>query len=365
VGLDVTAATWFPIETFAQTFRYEEAAVPSMVDVARVAQVSVSTVSHVVNGTRHVEPATRERVESAIREVGYRQDALARAMRRSQSDSIGLVVSDPSEPAFADMVHGVELAAAELGLTLLLATSGEDVDHERSAIDVLLARRVDGIIWARAAGSSDALLDELAAQKMPLVLMDRLHEDVPVDQVGVRNAEAMAELVGGLLAAGHRRVALVAGDLVVPTLRERHAGYLAAYDAHGGAADPALVVTGDVHVDEAAASVTRLLALPEQARPTAMVAASTVLAAGALAALEAADLRVPDDLAFATFDGFAYADLFTPRLTTVRQPAHEVGAQALRMLVERIADPAAAPRIVRLDPHIEYRDSTGPSGRDD
>jgi LacI family transcriptional regulator len=326
-----------------------------MVDVARTAGVSVSTVSHVVNGTRHVEPATRERVETAIRELGYRQDALARAMKRAQSDSIGLVVSDPAEPAFADMVRGVEQEAAKQGLTLLLAASGEDPDHERRAIEVLLARRVDGLILARASGSDDAVLDDLAREKMPVVLMDRLY-DVALDQVGVRNREAMAELIGGLLRAGHRSVVLVAGDLTVPTLRERHLGYLDALAAQGLSEQDARVLAGDVDLAGAREAVHALLA--GGPAPTAVVTSSTVLAAGALTALAEAGLHTPDDLAFATFDGFAYADLFQPHLTTVRQPAHEVGAQALRMLVERIADPAAAPRTVRLDPVIEHRRST-------
>src|SRR5829696_7457201 len=103
----------------------------TMVDVARIAQVSISTVSHVLNGTRNVEPATRERVVAAIEATGYRQDTLARAMRRSRTDSIGLVVSDAGEPAFAEMVHGVEDAAAERGLTLLLANSAEDSEREQ------------------------------------------------------------------------------------------------------------------------------------------------------------------------------------------------------------------------------------------
>lgn len=335
---------------------------PSMVDVARLAAVSVSTVSHVVNGTRHVEPATRERVESAIKELGYRQDALARAMKRARSDSVGLVVSDPAEPAFADMVHGVEKEAARHGLTLLLAASGEDPGQERRAIEVLLARRVDGLILARASGSDDAVLEELAREKMPVVLMDRLF-DVALDQVGVRNREAMAGLVGELLHAGHRSVTLVAGDLRVPTLRERHAGYLDALGAHGLTERDARVLTGDVDVPGARAAMRTVLDAGPP--PTAVVTSSTVLAAGALTALMEAGLRTPDHLAFATFDGFAYADLFQPHLTTVRQPAHEVGARALRMLVERIADPAAAPRTVRLDSVIEHRSSTSHGPRTD
>ena len=127
----------------------------TIVEVARLAGVSTSTVSHVLNGTRRVEPATRRRVLDAIAKTDYRQDALARAMRRSRTDSIGLVIPDGGEPAFAEMVNGVGTAAAAKGLTLLLATSGEDAEREITSVRTLLERRVDGLIVARAGSSSD------------------------------------------------------------------------------------------------------------------------------------------------------------------------------------------------------------------
>src|SRR5215207_294333 len=151
----------------------------TMVDVARLAGVSISTVSHVLNGTRNVEPATRQRVLTAIEKTGYRQDTLARAMRRSRTDSIGLVVSDAGEPAFAEMVHGVEDAAAERGLTLLLANSAENSEREQRAVRTLLDRRVDGLILARAADSSTSLMESLQNEKSPIILLDRLFGDLP------------------------------------------------------------------------------------------------------------------------------------------------------------------------------------------
>ena len=198
----------------------------TMVQVAQLAGVSISTVSHVLNGTRNVEPETRKRVESAIKQTGYRQDALARAMRRSRTDSIGLVLSDVGEPAFADMAHGVEHAAAERGLTLVLASSAEDTQRERNAVRTLLERRVDGLILARAAESDHALLLSLEAEKTPIVLLDRIFADLPFDQVGADNRESMRRLVAHLAGQGHRRMAVIAGDTRVPTLRERYEGFI-------------------------------------------------------------------------------------------------------------------------------------------
>lgn len=327
----------------------------TMVKVAKLAGVSISTVSHVLNGTRHVNDETRQRVLKAIEETSYRQDALARAMRRSRTDSIGLIVSDGGEPAFAEMIRGVEATAASQGITLLLANSAEDPDREARAVQTLLERRVDGIILARAAGSGPEALAEFASQDTPLVLMDRLSDD-PYDQVGVENRGPIRDLVEHLVSQGHRRILLVAGDTRVATLQERHDAFTEAMaDAGPGPSDQLTVIAAAPAETDAGIEAALSAAEP----PTALIACSTVLAAAALRQIQQRGLRMPEDIAFATFDGFAYADLFEPQLTTVRQPAFEVGATAAELLVKRIADKSAEHSVVRLTPTIEYRASTG------
>ncbi|KHK96578.1 LacI family transcriptional regulator [Microbacterium mangrovi] len=324
----------------------------TMVDVARIAGVSISTVSHVLNGTRNVEPATRKKVQSAIEQTGYRQDTLARAMRRSRTESIGLVVSDAGEPAFAEMVHGVENAAAERGLTLLLANSAEDADREQRAVRTLLDRRVDGLILARAAASPDSLLAGLRDDKAPIVLLDRLYRDLPFDQVGGENRDSMRQLVGHLTSRGHRRFAVIAGDLRVPTLQERLDGFFDGLrDAEVDPVDQLIVK------DSSLDALTHALGDPAS-RPTAVIACSTPLAVQGLTALEASGLSTPADVAFATFDGFAYPDLFSPRLTTVRQPAYDMGVAAVGLLADRLASPDSSPRTLRLRQALELREST-------
>lgn len=319
-------------------------------DVARVAGVSTSTVSHVLNETRPVEPATRARVVAAITETGYRQDALARALRRSRTDTIGLVVPDVGEPAFAGMIHGVEHAAAALDLGLLLASSGEGADREERAVQTLLNRRVDGLILARAVESHDALLTQLEQEKSPTVLLDRIYPSVALDQVGVDNRSATSELVTHLIEHGHRRLAIVAGDLRVPTLSERVAGV---HDAAGRMNQ--VVVLGGSDADSLRAEVEGVL---RRGTVTAVIASSTPLATIALDAMAAAGVRTPDDIAFATFDGFNQHPIFAPSLTTIRQPAFDIGAAAVRLLHARIEDAARSPQIERLKATIELRDST-------
>lgn len=328
----------------------------TIVDVAALAGVSTSTVSHVINETRHVEPGTRARVLAAVQSVGYRRDALARSLRRSRTDSIGLVVSDAGEPAFADMVHGVEEAAAQLGLSLLLANSAEDPARERIAVETLLDRRVDGLIVARAAGSGPDLLTRIREESKPLVLLDRL-ADLDVDQVGVDNAAAVAELVAHLTGKGHERILLVAGDLRVPSLRERFEGFRAALKSQGLGTPPGIMCEGTSTAAATLESVGSILRNPET-RPTAILACSTVLAAGALKAVQEANLPIPEAIAFATFDGFTYSDLFEPQITTVRQPAFELGETAVELLMNRINEPNSKTQTRRLNSTIEFRRST-------
>lgn len=326
----------------------------TMVDVARVAGVSISTVSHVLNGTRNVEPQTRSRVVAAIEQTGYRQDTLARAMRRSKTDSIGLVVSDAGEPAFAEMVHGVEQAAADRGLTLLLANSAEDSAREQRAVRTLLERRVDGLILACSAESTPQMLTALRQEKSPVVLLDRLYRDVPLDQVGADNRDAMRALLQHLAGQGHRRFLVIAGDVRVPSLAERLDGFFDGIRDAGLAPDERYILRG-VETDELRMSVDSAL---DEGEVTAMIACSTPLAVIGLSALEARGRATPDNIAFATFDGFSNPDLFRPRLTTVRQPGFDMGVAAVRLLMERLDDREASPRTVRLHQDVQLREST-------
>jgi LacI family transcriptional regulator len=293
---------------------------------------------------------------SAVQATGYRRDVLARSMRRARTDSIGLVVSDAGEPAFADMVHGVEEAAAQLGLSLLLANSAEDPARERAAVEALLDRRVDGLIIARAAGSQAGLLERIRNEKKPLVLLDRL-ADLDVDQVGVNNQAAMAALVDHLTDRGHERIMLISGDLRVSSLRERHDGFRAAMSKRGLEVPASLLCEGTVTAQTTFDRVRPLLD-GSAAGPTAILACSTVLAAGALRAVQHHGLQVPGTMAFATFDGFTYPDLFQPQITTVRQPAFQLGESAVGLLMRRLEDPSAPTRILRLESEIEFRRST-------
>ncbi|MEV6104251.1 LacI family DNA-binding transcriptional regulator [Streptomyces sp. NPDC051940] len=329
----------------------------TIVDVARLAGVSTSTVSHVVNATRPVSRRTREKVEEAIRATGYRRDGVARALRRSRTDSIGLIVSDVAQPAFAEMIRGVEREATAAGYTLLLANSGEDPELERRALQVLSERKVDGLVVAPVGGSDRAGLEAIRAHGIPLVVMDRLGA-IGADQVGVENTAPMRDLVAHLVGHGHRRIALAAGDRSVPTIEERARGYADALAAADIPADDALILWGSGLAAGTRARVGDLFASPD--RPTAVVAVSTESAVGTVEALHSLSLDIPRDVAFAAFDGFPYMHLFRPGITAVTQPAYEIGSTAMTLLLSRMnGELTSSPRSIRLQPQIAYRESCG------
>ncbi|MDX2597766.1 LacI family DNA-binding transcriptional regulator [Streptomyces sp. WI03-4A] len=337
---------------------------PTMADVARSAGVSVATVSHVLNGTRPVLPHTRQAVLDAVDALGYTPNTLARSLVTSRTRSIGLAVSAISNPYFTEILQGVEAAALDAGYSLLIADPHDDPVHERKVVQLLHERRVDGMIVAPSA-APHALVDYLARHAVPTVFLDRVltgdegaagGPDGP-DQVCAENVEPMARLVGHLTALGHRRIGLVAGLPGLSTTTERIAGYRQALTSAGLPHDEDLVVSGNSESSGAERATATLLARPEP--PTALVTANNAMTIGALRALRRQGLAVPDDIALCCFDDFAWADLFSPRLTAVAQPSREIGARAVQVLLDRLATPGQPARTVRLPCAFVHRTSCG------
>lgn len=329
----------------------------TMADVARSAGVSVATVSHVLNGTRPVLPHTRQAVLDAVDELGYTPNTLARSLVTSRTRSIGLAVSAIRNPYFTEILQGVEAEALEHGYSLLIADPHDDPVHERKVVQLLHERRVDGMIVAPSAEPSE-LLAYLGRHDVPTVLLDRVVDGPPAfDQVCAESAAPTSELVTHLAGLGHRRIGLVAGLPGLSTSSERIAGYRAGLAAAGLPYDEALVVHGDSASAGAERATAALLSITEP--PTALVTANNAMTIGALRALRDHGLAVPDDLALCCFDDFAWADLFSPRLTAIAQPSREIGARAVRVLLERLADPDRPARTVRLACDFVHRTSCG------
>jgi LacI family transcriptional regulator len=328
---------------------------PTMADVARVAGVSISTVSHVMNGTRNVSREAERAVREAIRATGYTHDRIARSLATGNTRTIGLAMTAISNPYFAELAHAIEREATRGGYSLLLADTHDEPDRELRAIEDLIGRRVDGVILAASARPA-AALELLHKRAVPTILIDRLMP-VELDQIATANIEPTAKLVDHLAELGHRRIGMVAGLEGLVTSEERIEGYRRGLDAASLAYDPELVVRGDSAAEPARAAVHRLLALERP--PTALVVTNNSMTIGVMRALREAGRTVPDDMALVGFDDFEWADLFHPRLTTIAQATTELGQQAVSMLLSRLANPGLAVRKVQLEPRFVHRDSCG------
>lgn len=331
----------------------------TMEDVARAANVSMSTVSHVLNGTRKVSPGTVQAVRDAMRETGYVPNSLAQALAGAATKTIGVAISALTNHYFTETVRAIEAECARRGLMMFLADTHDDPEQELRVVQALHQRRVDGIVLAPTSGGDRRALDYLRANGIPSVLVDRI---IPgeFDQVGVENVLSCMQLVSHVIGHGHRRIGFIAGAPGIPTSAERLEGYRAALNHAGIPFDTDLVRNGESSSEPARRAVHELLSL--DSRPTAIVAANNLMMIGAMHALRDAQIEVPAQIALVGFDDFDWADFFTPRLTVVAQPLDEIGSRAVELLMKRIAQPDGSYEIARLPPTLHIRNSCGCTG---
>lgn len=328
----------------------------TMAEVAKEAGVSITTVSHALNGTRAVSAATLDRIHAAVERTGYRPHSIARALAGARTQSIGLALSGISNPYFMDVVAAIEAEAAKHGHTLLFGDTHDEPEKELQMVQELVRRRVDGLLLAPSAGAEANALRYLSTQPVPVVLFDRFLP-LEVDQVGTENEEPTAQLVEHLAGLGHRRIGLVAGLEGLSTTDERIRGYRIGLERSGLPIDEALIAYGASQHEPARAAAHQLLDAEDP--PTAHIAANNSMTIGVLHALRERGLRVPEDIALVAFDDFEWSDLFHPRLTVIAQPTREIGAQAVQMLLSRLDEPDRAPRSVRLPARLVHRESCG------
>ncbi|MBD8235783.1 LacI family DNA-binding transcriptional regulator [Pseudomonas fluorescens] len=326
----------------------------TMDDVASRAGVSTSTVSHVLNGTRKVSPATVQAVQRAIQALGYIPNTLARSLARSSTSTIGVAISALSNHYFSETVHAIETECAKHGYMMLFVDTHDDPEQELRVVTALHHRRVDGIVLAPSNGSM--ALEYLQANEIPAVLVDRMMSE-QFDQVGVENAQPTQALIEHLVAHGHRRIAFIAGRAGFSTTDERVAGYKAALQAAGLVFDAQLLVNGGSNTEPARQATVQLLRLA--APPTAIMAGNNLMTLGAMQALREVQIEVPGQMALVGFDDFDWADFFVPRLSLIAQPVQALGARAVDLLLQRMASPSSPPQSVRLAPTLQLRNSCG------
>jgi DNA-binding LacI/PurR family transcriptional regulator len=328
----------------------------SIYDVAREARVSVFTVSAVVNSKNHVSKKLRQRVETAIQKLNYRPNLLARSLAKRRTHTVGIVVPDISNPFFPLVVRGAEDAAQKHGYSILLCNSDDNLAKEEECLELLLAKRVDGILLTKTAGDFSPSLRQLIEDvKVPFVLLMRTYPSLTRDAVITDDYQGAYEAVCHLARAGHRKIGLLGGPIRVSNGRARWEGFRDALEASGLAYDSELVVEGDYRVDSGYRGGHALLSRS----PDAVYVANYLMTVGLLRAAEEMGLRCPEDFGLVNFDDYPWLAVFRPRLTTVELPKYQVGFEAAELLLERIKGEIGHAGVRKLAPELRVRESCG------
>ncbi len=306
-------------------------------DVARLAQVSISTVSLALNEPERVSAETRARVDKAAREVGYTANPVAKSLKRGRSQLIGMVVSDITNPFFGKLLLEVERSAMDAGFMVVVADTAGKQETERAILRHLSGQLVAGIILSPC-GLYQGEADHIQRLGMPFVLFDHAIEGVSSDFVGTDNHLASAMLTEHLIRLGHRRIAYIGGIEGVYTSVGRKAGYADTLRASGIPVDPALIADGRYQGEAAYEIAMRFLTMSSD-RPTALLCASNVMALGALQACNDLSVVCPDEVSLAGIDDVPWSSVIRPRITMAVQPVKEMALAASRLLMARIGAP--------------------------
>jgi LacI family transcriptional regulator len=327
----------------------------TMKDVARLAGVSIATVSATISGSNFVSPVLKERVLAAVDELGYARNAMASGLKRGTSSLIGLVVPDITNPFYTEFVHGVQQRASAAHLTVILGVSDDNAAREGALLRLMRSHQAMGTIILPSGGEGDCRKLADYAGNMPLVAADNAPSGLSIDTVAIDNRKAAELVTEHVLSFGHKLIATVSGPLHRYVSRERQCGFEAAMERHGLPILPENVERGEFQVD--AARETGLRLLTRKDRPTAIFVANNQMLIGVMQAVAAAGLSVPRDISVASIDDFPWASAFMPALTTVRQPIAAMAEAALDMLASRIEGDGQPVRRLVLEPQLVVRQS--------
>lgn len=327
----------------------------TMKQVAEKARVSTTTVSHVINNTRVVSEDARERVLSVIQELRYIPSAVARSLKNDRTHTLGMMIPNNSNPYFAEIIQGIEDASFKLGYNIILCNCYDDPKKQAAYIRVLMEKRIDGLILV-SSGSDQELIQLLADEAIPKVLVDRELSGVAADFIEADHEQGGYDATKYLLQLGHRRIACVAGPDSLLTSGGRVDGYRKALAEAGLPFRSDYLIHSDFTSHGGFNAFQQLLNLPE--RPTAIFASNDLMAIGGICAASEAGVKVPAELSVIGYDDIALASYSTPPLTTIAQPKHAIGELTAQILANRIAHPEHALRRELLKSTLVIRQST-------
>ncbi|GCF11338.1 LacI family DNA-binding transcriptional regulator [Dictyobacter arantiisoli] len=327
----------------------------SIKEVAEEAGVSTATVSRVLSSSDHVRPELRQRVMEAVEKLQYRPNLVARSLRSQQSNTIGLIVSDIRNPFFTSISRAVEDSAYKQGFSVLLCNTDEDPEKEKIYLQLMRDTNVAGVIFS----PTRQIMSDLASLPFdfPMVIVDRSVPDVDVDTVLLDNVESAYRLTSHLISNGFRRIGALFGETSTTGI-QRQRGYEEALKAHGIPLVPEYIKHLQPRVEASYKIATSMLQLPHA--PDALLTSNSLIMEGALQALRACNLSIPEDIALVGFDETPWTLLVQPAITIIAQPTDEIGKTAADLLFQRIAIPTRPTRQIILKGQLMVRGSSTP-----
>ncbi len=333
---------------------------PSIKKVAEFAGVSVGTVSHVITGSVPVSEPLRLKVQAAIQKLNYHPNHVARSLKTSKTRTLGIIVPDMTISFFPQVIRGAEMAAWNQGYSLIAVNSDDNAERQKELLSLLRSQRVEGILLVVASAPTPVnQLSRMIDAGIPVVCLDRIPDRVPVDSVSLEDLDAAKMAVEHLIETGNRRIAIVTGPLSLKNERRRLVGYRKALELAGIPREDSLVWQGNLRPEDVAAMCRDRLN-HGVARPDAIFCTNGPTGLGVLRAFRERGLKTPGDIAFVTFDELVVDDLFSPSITTVLQPAYDIGRRAAEILLDRIEGRLTGEEktVVRLPAVLKIREST-------
>jgi DNA-binding LacI/PurR family transcriptional regulator len=329
-------------------------------DVGRMAGVSRSTVSRVLNSKGEVDPKTAELVWEAVRKLNYHPNASARALVRKRTDMIGVMLAEVSDPFYEKIVKGIESVVNERNMGVFFYNSYDNLDDHKLIISSALeGSQVDGLVVVGSNLGDRKTLLEIINQGLPIAFIERYFTDAKITCVICDNKQGASAAVEYLLELGHRRIGCITGNLHLQTGIDRLDGYKSTLQKYGLPVEEELIALGNYQHSSGYEGMKQLLTLPE--KPTAVFAANDMMAIGAILAIKEMGLLVPEDISVVGYDDITFAPMVYPQLTTIRQPLFEMGVLAARGLIDRITMGEQAEIVKRILPaELIVRKSTRP-----
>lgn len=302
-------------------------------DVASEADVSISTVSRVLNNKPDVGDNTRKKILKIIDKLNYNPNNIARGLVMKKTNTIGLIIPDISNPFFPEVAKAIEDQAQKLGYSVILFNTDNNLEREKKAVDVLRGKQVDGLIVSLSLDNSN-ILEELKEKNYPVVQIDRQALSNSYPLISIDNEESAYYIVEYIIKNGHQKIAHITGNLHTTTARDRLAGYKKALKDNNIEINNKLIFEGNYSQNSGYKNMKKILKYKD--RPTAVFAANDITAAGVYKAIFEANLKIPEDIAVAGHDDIDLATLLQPQLTTMAQPKYELGKRAIIYLFKMI-----------------------------